>query len=601
MTPSWLGVLDDTIRLCAAVHRPDLVDRLRRKRTQLLDPALRLLVVGEPKQGKSQLINALLNAPVCPVGDDVTTRIPTLVRHADTPQAVLVTRPASGTPPVPRRLPVPVDELAAHVTGQAHHEPGVVPDHVEIGLPRTLLATGLTLVDTPAVGGPDPTCTQATLAALDLADAVVLVSDATCELSPTELDLLRHLTGACPQVLVALTKTDITPHWRRVADRNRDHLARAGLTVPLVPLSATLRLRAAETGDTTLNAESGFPDLLGHLRRAVAGKRDLLARRAVVAVSGAALRHLASPPRPEVTSAAETRLQAAQQELEQLRRCTTRWQNTLTDAMTDLMSDIEYDLRDRTRALLREVDRILDQADPAVFWDQFQHWLHENLTRAAEANLAWLLEHLEWIAEKVARVFPPHQRHRLPDPTPDLPGELQDYLGKVDTPVMEHFTANQKIFTVLRGSYGGVLMFGLVTSLAGLPLLNPVSLGAGAVFGGKSLRDENTTRLRRRQAAAKAAAQRHVDDFFLRFGKAVKDGARAVQRRLRDHFTEVTTQLQQNILEEIRQAQQAVQRETTERARRQREHQQITALQQRIQALADTLAVAGNPRLGITA
>ena len=45
---------------------------------------MRVLVVGEFKQGKSQLVNALVNAPVCPVDDDIATAVPTVVRHAET-------------------------------------------------------------------------------------------------------------------------------------------------------------------------------------------------------------------------------------------------------------------------------------------------------------------------------------------------------------------------------------------------------------------------------------------------------------------------------------------------------------------------------------
>ena len=37
-----------------------------------------------------------------------------------------------------------------------------------------------------------------------------------------------------------------------------------------------------------------------------------------------------------------------------------------------------------------------------------------------------------------------------------------------------------KVVTGMRGSYGGVLMFGMLTSFAGLGMFNPLSLGAGS-------------------------------------------------------------------------------------------------------------------------
>ena len=70
--------------------RPDLQARLRATRARLVDEQVRVLVVGEFKQGKSMLVNALVGAPVCPVFDDVSTSVPTVVRHADTVTVTLV-------------------------------------------------------------------------------------------------------------------------------------------------------------------------------------------------------------------------------------------------------------------------------------------------------------------------------------------------------------------------------------------------------------------------------------------------------------------------------------------------------------------------------
>src|SRR5690348_14423824 len=97
MATLWLGVLDETIRAGAVHDRPDLADELRRKRAQLLYPRLRVLVVGSAKHGKSRLVNALVNAPACAVGDDLTTAVPTVVEYADEPFTVQV----AGTGPAP--------------------------------------------------------------------------------------------------------------------------------------------------------------------------------------------------------------------------------------------------------------------------------------------------------------------------------------------------------------------------------------------------------------------------------------------------------------------------------------------------------------------
>lgn len=593
MAPPWLDVLDETIGACVTHRRPDLEARLREKRAQQLDPKLRVLVVGESKQGKSQLVNALLNAPVCAVGDDITTTVPTYVQHAETPSAALV-RNASvrgsifHTPT--ERIAVPIDQVTKQVS--TIHPREVV--RAEVGIPRALLDSGLVLIDTPGVGDTRSAHTASTFATLMQADAVLMVSDATGELTAAEMTLLKKVMEACPNVTVVVTKIDLVPSWRTVVERNKVLLARAGVPAKLIPVSSALRLRAAKTGDQRLNTESGFPELLACVQRDIVASADLLARRAVAVVASSAITQLVTPLREELTAHDSSRtaatistLQEAQRRVDELRRRSARWQNVLNDEMADLISDVEYDLRDRTRKILREVDKTYDEADPAIGWDKFEQWLEDNLNEAATTNFAWLMERAEWVAAKVAKNFPVYREDLIPGSV--LPDDLLEPVGKLEKPKIEPFSIPQKLFTGLRGSYGGVLMFGLVTSLAGMPLINVISLGAGALFGGKSILDESDQRLARRQAAAKAAAQKHVDDFFIKFSKDVRDAGRHIQRSLRNHFSTLAEELQETLLESARSAKRAVQDDQTERERRLREGRKeldkLVTLYKRVQAL----------------
>lgn len=588
--PPWLDVLDETIRVCGARGRPDLAERLRQRRTRLLDAKLRVLVVGQPRQGKSQLINALVNAPVCAVGDGITTLIPTLVQYAETPAAEMVTVTTAD------RVPVPVEEVAAGVAGRAgaEHRPAYV--RAEVAIPRQLLASGLVLVDTPGIDDLESARAEQAFTALSQADAALVVSEATRELTASELAMLARVAAVCPTVTVVLTKTDIAPAWREVLARTREQLAQAGIPSRLVAVSAALRLRAARDAEQQLNAESGFPALVGHLQRDLAGQAAVLAGRTVAAATRAALAELAAPLQAELSARGPARagaelpeVQLAQRRLNALRRRSTRWQNVLSDEIADLVADVEYDLRDRTRKILRRVDEIFETAEPLQVWDSFADWLEENLSEAAERNFAWLIERAEWIATAIAANFPPDQPGIYPESTFEVPRDLFDAVTRPQMPAFERFTATQKVHSGLRGSYGGVLMAGLITSLAGMPVINAVSLAVGGVFGTRSLKDESQVRLKRRQAAAKVAAQRHVDDFFLKFGKDAKDIARRVQRRLRDHFTAVTEELQESIVSSARTARQAVDRDAAELTR---ELEQLAALQRQAQALAARGALA---------
>ncbi|MFM6905192.1 MAG: Isoniazid-inducible protein iniA, partial [Acinetobacter tjernbergiae] len=80
--------------------------------------------------------------------------------------------------------------------------------------------------------------------------------------------------------------------------------------------------------------------------------------------------------------------------------------------------------------------------------------------------------------------------------------------------------------------YGGVLMFGLLTGIFGMALINPLSVGAGLLLGRKAYREDKETRLKRRQGEAKALVRRQLDDVTFQVGKQLKDRLRLVVHSL---------------------------------------------------------------------
>ncbi|MEU4245533.1 dynamin family protein [Actinoplanes sp. NPDC026619] len=581
----WLDVLDATIRTCQEHGRTDLVAWLWQRRAQLLHPHLRVLVVGAAGQGKSQLINALINAPVCVVGEGRGTTVPTVVRHTEAPTAHLIVRAspeAAWTPDAgpQEHIPLALDRLADALTETVAIQPATMAGrlHADVGVPRALLATGLQLIDTPPLPGL-PTAAPAAVARLrelatdSRADLVLFACEAGRELSDAEVTVLADLARLFPSLVVAYTKTDYAAHWRRGLEASRMRLVQAGVPATVVPLSATLRARAVQTGDAALNGESGFPALIGLLEATVAAKPDGLARATVGVLGRTVTERLAVVLRDDLdaqraeseTSHAVKRLHDTQRRLDELRRCTTRWQTRLSDEVADLMSDIEHDLRERTRAVIARADETFTDSDPLRVWDEFEQWLREALLEVAQTSLNWLGDRAEWLARAVAAEFPPELGDVLPTWVPGVQNDPNDRVTELESPQVERFTMTQKLFTGLRGSYGGVLMVGLVTSLTGMSLINPISLSGGALFGGKSIREEGKSLLRRRQAAARATVRQHVDEIFVGLAKDTKDSVRRIQRALRDHFTAVTEDLQEAIIESLRSAKADAEREAAVR------------------------------------
>ena len=139
-------------------------------------------------------------------------------------------------------------------------------------------------------------------------------------------------------------------------------------------------------------------------------------------------------------------------------------------------------------------------------------------------------------------------------------------------------------------------MFGMLTNLAGLALLNPISAGAGLMLGTKSVRDERKRQLGQRQTQAKTAVRRYIDDVSFQVGKDSRDMLRRIQRTLRDHFTAQAEELHRSLGDSLAAAQRAVQADQSERDKRIRdltaELSRLEALDKRARVLASDLRLA---------
>ena len=117
----------------------------------------------------------------------------------------------------------------------------------------------------------------------------------------------------------------------------------------------------------------------------------------------------------------------------------------------------------------------------------------------------------------------------------------------------------------MRGSYGGILMFGLLTGLAGMALVNPVSVGAGLLLGVKAYREDAENRLKRRRIEAKQLVKKHADDVVFYVGKQLRDRLRIVQRTVREHYTQVAEDMARGIAETMASAERNAQADTAHR------------------------------------
>lgn len=604
--PLAVKAIDLALSKITRYERPDLEDRLRQARARVLDDHVRVLVVGEFKQGKSMLVNALLSAPVCPVFDDVATSVSTVVGFAEQPELTLV-RPGggdgTGAEQRTRRTDIELPELSEVVAGyvtEANNPQNVHGlSHVEVGIPRNILRAGLQVVDTPGVGGLTSVHGAATMAALPSADAVLLVSDASQEYTAPELEFLRAAIRLCPNVACVLTKIDMYPEWRRIAELDRRHLADAGIAAELIAVSSAVRWQAV-LGDDSVNEESGFPRLEAYLGERVLGQADLLSRRStvhdVVAVTDQLCDGLrseqASHRDPEGVQELIRTLRASQERAAALKERSARWQITLNDGVADLNTDVDHDLRDRMREITRLAEEEIDDGgDPTKTWDQISAWIEQQVAAAASTNYLWATQRARWLAQQVATHFAEDREAVLPM----LRTEASAAVGAAREMRMresEPWNLGQQALTGLRGGYIGVLMFGLIGTMVGMSLINPFSIGAGLLLGGKTISDERRRIVNRRQVEAKSTIRRYVDDVTFQVGKDSRDMLRDVQRDLRDHYSELAEQLNRSLKDSLGKAEKSVKTTEVERARRLKEIPEELAALEKLQARVRTLVPA---------
>jgi len=592
-------LIDHTSKIADARERSDLVARLARAKQRISDPQIRVVIAGQLKQGKSQLLNSLLNMPVARVGDDESTVLATVVSYGEQASARLVVARPDGEEP--ELIVIPTADLSNDLR-RAPQAGGREVLRVEVTAPSPLLKSGLAFVDTPGVGGHGQPHLSATLGLLPDADAMLMISDTSQEFTEPEMTFMRQALDVCPVAAIVVSKTDLYPHWRQVVDANAAHLRRAGLTTPMIPASSTLRNHAVKLNDKELNEESNFPAIVKFLSEDVLARQNDRVRDQVAAELHAAAEHLMlaveselsalndPQARESLTTDLERRKQEAQDALQQ----TALWQQVLNDGIADLTADVDHDLRQRFRNITFHTERFIETSDPTLHWAEIGAELEDAVATAVGDNFVWAYQRAEALAADVARTFMEAGLDVVRMPAidaRDMGAEVGEFksLAQLDAKPLK---IGHKIVTGMRGSYGGVLMFGMLTSFAGLGMFNPLSLGAGFVLGRKAYKEDMENRMLRVRNEAKTSVRRFVDDVAFVVGKESRDRLKGIQRQLRDHYREIANQTTRSLNESLQATLAAAKLEENDRNSRVKElERQLKILRQ----VVDHVETLGTP------
>jgi gas vesicle protein len=395
-----------------------------------------------------------------------------------------------------------------------------------------------------------------------------------------------------------VTKIDFYPEWRKIVSLDQDHLAGAGLSLPILPVSSVLERLAASQGDAELAAESGFGDLRQYIDTDIVAKRETLVARAAVhdmlSVAGQLESQFSTEHQalsdPARAQALVDQLNAAAQQSDRLRSQAARWQVTLNDGFSDLLTDVDHDLRSRLRGLTREADEAIDTTDPAESWDEFEPWLYRAAADQVVGNYTLTQTRAGEVAARVSELFSIDGEQVVSQLDIPNPQEVLQTLGASADVDLESGSGLGTGMNALRSSYGGVLMFGMLGQMVGLALINPIGIVAGLLFGTKAYRDEKNRALAQRRSQAKNAHRKYTDELAFQVGKESRDTIHRIQRQLRDQFSARAEELYRSTTQALQNAQQAVRADESTREQRladvEAELRRIRGLREEILAVA---------------
>ena len=350
-----------------------------------------VVVIGEVKRGKSSLVNALIGyRNLLPVDVLTCTSAPIRVHiqggdeAPEYPQVALV-RGTERQTVHPNDLYQWVTQAGTQASGNLEAE---LPSAAEITLRCDSLA-GITLVDTPGVGGLDQQAVKSALLEARNAGVLLMVCDASSPITAPEMDILREAKETVGGVIVAVTKTDKNiRRWKSIIADNRrlinDHL---GLDLPVIGVSSLRGSDAGEIPDPTRRAEIEQRSGITELREAIFGQLKQpanIGERAALQSMKTALTSIVKGVKQDIallegSNDTMAELEAERTKLEKLREESSEFEqrfqrdlavarNEVTDTLDKNLDEIKQSWQDQIN---RQQFRVL-RSKPQVFTSQIE-------------------------------------------------------------------------------------------------------------------------------------------------------------------------------------------------------------------------------------
>lgn len=538
----------------------------------------RIVIVGEIKKGKSSFINALLGCTgLLPVSTDIATSTVYKIMYGNEKKYKVFFLPEDTDKPENLPAPLEIKEQQLKDYGTEDGNPGNKKrvDFIGIQMPNQLLKNGITIIDTPGLGGLFRKHRDITWRYIPNADAVFFVLDSVeAVASQAEMDCLDKLREKNPLIFFVQTKTDLVEEsqWKSWRDRNLVIISEK-LNIPsekliYFPLSSKWKSNADEDCSSEELDRSGYSALLYFLyNKLLLNKEQQIAKRVLSSMSVEAVGihrkfsdqlQIAMAETKEDIESLEREYNKAKADFEQWK--TSKLQSSLMEFQDDLNS-----LKRKTR------DALLENLDASPSNIIISNLL--DMTREGEIDPKQLNQEADYIlSECIDRcsqiVFDIQGAYN--DSVYLLMNELSANIGKsmsikIGTPIsgitkmhIENLKMNFSGFeearnTMYGGMAGAAMGGGAVALLAMLfpPLAAAAGVAAliGAVVGGRKATESSTVR-RKEEAISKlqqilcdavrkaqAQALRQFDSISAEYEKCIRNSIRQATSEIENELS----------------------------------------------------------------
>lgn len=255
-------LIDESVKLISESNRLDLLPHLEKYKAILNESKIDVMVCGEFKRGKSSLINALLQEDICAVDVDIATSLLTRISFSDELYA--------------KRLYGDVGELQEQDIEDYSDSLKIQKDlektntwMLNIGIKNEMLKTGVSIIDSPGIGGINEMHDYLTSFYVPKADIILFIMDASEPLSKSELDFLRDKIASTKEFIIVINKADLCMDIDEMVEDTKskiiESIGEEYRDIPIVPVSTLLMNEYIEGKDKIDLEESNFSELNKHI------------------------------------------------------------------------------------------------------------------------------------------------------------------------------------------------------------------------------------------------------------------------------------------------------------------------------------------------